>query len=166
VKLASRLQSTRPRGFWIPWLFVAFFLLVVAVNGAMIWYASRSWTGMATDHAYDKGLSYNRNLAAAQAQAALGWRSQLTARVVQGYDSEAELVLSSAEGVPIEDADVVAAFERPTSDGLDFKLPLEHRGKGVYRATFELPLVGLWQVHVTARRGSDLHVHDEWIVMR
>ena len=48
-----------------------------AVNGAMIWIALSSWTGLATNQPYDKGLTYNRNLEAAARQAALGWQPRL-----------------------------------------------------------------------------------------
>jgi hypothetical protein len=37
---------------------------------------------------------------------------------------------------------------------------------GVYRAAFDLPLVGLWDIHLTIRRGDDLFVHEERVMLR
>jgi nitrogen fixation protein FixH len=162
----ARLAMERPRGSWIPWLFFAFFVTMVSANGIMIWIAVRSWTGTATDQAYEKGLAYNRNLEAARLQAALGWSSRLEARVVAGFTAEALLTLSDVTGAPIEDAEVEARFERPTQIGADFTVGLAHEGQGRYRADFALPLVGQWNVHVIARRGGALFVHDERMVLR
>jgi nitrogen fixation protein FixH len=156
----------RPRGSWIPWLFVGFFLVVVGANGAMIWFATKSWTGLATSNPYDKGIHYNRNLEAARLQAELGWQPRLEARIVEGFAAEARLTVTDAQGAPVSGAEVAATFERPTQDGADFKLALEPAEPGVYRAAFDLPMVGLWDIHVTIRRGQDLYVHDERVMMR
>ena len=164
---AGRLPPlAQPRGSWIPWLFVAFLLVIFAANGALIWLAFGSWIGVATEEAYDKGLAYNRNLDAARAQAALGWRSELETRIVEGLAAEIRFVLTDAQGSPIEGAQVVAAFERPAQPEADFRLPLASRGGGAYGAAFELPLAGLWRVHVTARRDGDLFVRDDRVDLR
>ncbi|MFO1073614.1 MAG: FixH family protein [Geminicoccaceae bacterium] len=163
---ASRPAAAAAKGAWIPWLFVAFFAVVIAVNATMVWYALESWTGIATNDPYDQGLTYNRNLAAAEAQAALGWQSRLAARLTKGQAAEARFVLTDAQGGPIEGADVEASFERPTSEGVDFRLTLAPRDDGSYGASFALPVSGLWRVHITARRQGDLYVHDERVMLR
>jgi nitrogen fixation protein FixH len=163
---AGRLPLARPRGSWIPWLFVAFLLVILAANGALIWLALGSWAGVATEEAYAKGLAYNRNLEAARAQAALGWRSELDVRIAEGLAAEIRFVLTDARGSPIEDAEVTAAFERPAQPGADFRLPLASQGGGAYGAAFALPLAGLWRVHLTARHGDDLFVRDDRVDLR
>jgi nitrogen fixation protein FixH len=154
------------RGSWIPWLFVTFLLVVLAANSALIWLATASWTGLTVDDAYAKGLAYNRNLEAARQQAALGWRPRLAVRVGPGPGAEVELAISDREGVPLTGAAVEAAFTRPTRQGLDVRLHLTAEGRGVYRAEFEPPLPGLWDVHVTIRRAGDLFVHDQRLLLR
>ena len=62
----AAMPAAGARGRWIPWLFVGFLVVVAAVNGVMIWYALSSWTGLAANQAYDNGLTYNQNLAAAR----------------------------------------------------------------------------------------------------
>ena len=51
------------RDTWIPWAFVGFFLVVFAVNGAMMTIAFKTWTGLDTENAYQEGLAYNDRLA-------------------------------------------------------------------------------------------------------
>lgn len=158
------MRSGKAPGSWIPWLFVGFFALVVAVNGTMIWIALASWTGLAANRAYDRGLTYNRNLDAAARQAELGWRPTLTVRMgVAG--GEVELVLADAGDRPIAEAVVVVSFERPTSEGLDFVVPLEQATSGVYRGSFAPTASGAWNLHATIRRGEDLFVHDQRVVL-
>ena len=61
---------------WIPMIFVGGFLVIAAVNGVMIWLAVDTFTGIATERHYEKGLAYNQALAAAEVQAALGWTAE------------------------------------------------------------------------------------------
>lgn len=156
----------RARGSWIPWLFVGFFLLVVAVNGVMVYVATVSWTGLETQSSYDKGLQYNRNLEAAARQAELGWTPTFEARIVQGYLAEVELRVTDARNEPVDGADVLAVFERPGEQAADFELPLLAAGPGLYRARFDLPRVGVWKIHLTVRRGEDVYVRDEQVMLR
>jgi nitrogen fixation protein FixH len=163
---AAMARPATARGSWIPWLFVGFFALVVAVNGTMIWIAMSTWTGLAANQAYDKGLQYNRNLEAAQRQAALGWQPRLTARLVAGAAAQAELEVTNAQGRPVTGAEVVAEMERPTHEGADFSIALMPAEPGLYRAVFELPMIGAWNAHVTIRRQDDLFVHEQRLMLR
>ena len=158
------MAGARTPGAWIPWLLGALFLIVVAVNGVMIWLALTSWTGLATNRPYDRGLAYNRNLDAAIRQSALGWQPSLSVRAADG-EGEVALELRDREGLPVTDAEAAVVFERPTSEGSDFQVVLEALAPGSYRARFELPLPGVWNLHVTIRRGEDLHVLDERVFL-
>ena len=152
------------RGRWIPWLFVGMFLVVSAVNGVMIWYALSSWTGLAANEAYDQGLTYNRNLAAAARQARLGWSPKLSVRT-DGDGAEIELAVTDAERRPVTDAAVVVDFERPTFEGADFAVALSAFAPGRYRARLASPQSGVWNLHATIRRGEALFVHEQRIVL-
>jgi nitrogen fixation protein FixH len=153
-------MPVRPRGAWIPWLFVGFMAVVVAVNGAMIWLAFTTWTGLAADQPYDRGLRYNRNLDAAGRQAELGWRATLTVEA-----GAVQLTLTDAGGLPVTGADVLVRFERPTSEGLDFEVPLRPIASGVYHGGLGQPPAGAWNLHAAIRRGGDLFVHEQRAVL-
>lgn len=68
------LQAHDPnRGRWIPWVFVGGMLVVVLVNGVLIFQALSTFTGVTVGQAYDRGRTYNRVLDEAARQDALGW---------------------------------------------------------------------------------------------
>jgi len=156
----------RRPGWWIPWCFVAFFVVVLGVNGTMIAIALGSWTGLVAEGGYDKGLAYNRNIEAARAQAALGWTGELDAAAVGAGEGRVALRLADDTGRGLEGAAVTVSFERPTHEGVDFTVALRPRGDGLYRTRFELPLEGLWKLHVKALRGEDRFVMSERVVLR
>jgi nitrogen fixation protein FixH len=143
------------RDRWIPWAFVAFFVVVLAANGAMIWIAFATWTGLETESAYQKGLAYNRTLGAARAQEALGWRVELDLVAAAGRVAGLELTLADRYGSLIEDARVTARFVRPTHAGHDLELAVPHVHAGVYRAEAALPFAGVWELYVLAESGHD-----------
>ena len=149
------------RSLWIPWTIAGCFVIVVAVNVLMAWCAAWSWTGLVSPSAYDQGLTYNRNLAAEMHQRMLGWHCRFATE-----GSVVRVELRDRDGAPLTGAEVTATFERPDRDGSDFALPLAAEGAGVYAARVTVPEPGLWKVHVTARRGDDLHVTDTRLELR
>src|SRR5262249_55665126 len=81
----ARLSDRSARsGRHYPWLIVAGMALVVAVNGVLIYFAVSSFTGLATDDPYDKGLAFNQAAAAATAEAARGWQVDVAAAAAAG----------------------------------------------------------------------------------
>ena len=53
---------------------VSFFVVIIAANGMMAYFAIDTFSGLETDDAYRKGRDYNRTLELAQKQAELGWK--------------------------------------------------------------------------------------------
>ena len=135
---------------WIPWSFVAFFVLVLAANGSMIVAAFSTWPGLETTSAYQRGLAYNRTLAAASEQAGLGWRVGFDFNQDGPRYGVIQVDFADRFGNLIEDAEVQARFVRPTHQGVDRSVEIIHRGGGRYQAPIELPLDGQWDVHLTA----------------
>ncbi len=154
------------RGHWIPWAFGAFFLVVLIANGTMVYIGMTTWTGLVSENYYEEGRNYNRNIAAAEAQAALGWQLDIEARLRSGFEGELLVDLRDRQGAPITDAEVTARFVRPTSEGNDFAVALADAGDGRYRTVFTLPLTGLWEIHVDAVRGEDRFVRSRRVTLR
>lgn len=155
--MAGAMAGDGNRDRWIPWAFVAFFGVVLAANGAMIWIAFATWTGLETESAYHKGLAYNRTLAMARAQEAFGWRVVLDLSVTGPRLARLELTLADRHNSLIEDAEVTAAFVRPTHAGHDLELTVPHIHAGVYRAEAALPFAGVWELHLAAQSGGDTY---------
>jgi len=152
-------QKQRADGWWYPWIFVGAMVMVALVNGIMIFIALDTWTGLETEGHYRKGLIYNENLAADEAQAQRGWRFNLASDVVRvsGDSRTVELraQFSDSHGTSLDGLDVNALIVRPTHEGYDFETSMKALGNGAYGATIELPLAGQWDVRIHALRGDE-----------
>jgi len=150
------------RGRWYPWLFVAAFLVVIAVNGVMVTLAVESFAGLETEHPYERGLAYNETLAAKRAQDALGWTvafDAVPADMTEGMVRVVEVTgaFQDRAGAPLTGLDVRAVLRRPAAAGHDQEIALAPRGPGRYSATAELPFPGQWELLIVANgvhRGS------------
>lgn len=147
-------RRARPRGRWIPWIFVAGFLVTIAVNATLVWLAVGTFSGLETEHPYERGLDYNRTLAAAREQQARGWRVSLEV-VPSAGASEARRVSVVAsfldrDGRAIDGLAAAAAFLRPVRAADDVEVGLVGEGGGRYEAELDLPLGGFWDVELTA----------------
>lgn len=146
----------RRPGWWYPHIFTAGFAVVIAVNAALVYFATSTFAGLETEGAYDKGLKYNQTLAAAEAQRALGWTATAEVGAVglpaQGSGRTATLTvtLRDRHGGALGGLDVRAALTRPTIAGHDREVRLDHLGGGRYGATVDLPMPGQWDLRVDA----------------
>ena len=141
---------------WIPALIVAGFLVTIAVNGTMVWFALGTWTGLTTDRAYREGLAYNETLHEAQTTAALGWTVDLDI-AAEGSGQIAELTIAEADGSPVDGATVLGLFVRPTHEGYDFDVAFLQVAAGRYVAEFIAPLPGQWDLRFEIDRGGNVY---------
>jgi len=140
---------------WIPWTFVGLFAVMLIANGALVFFAFDSWTGLSTEHAYQRGITYNRVLADERAETALGWLVATTLVPTEPGRGRIEVRIEDRAGAPIDDAVVRALLRRPLREGFDSKVALDGLGGGRYAAAVAVPLPGQWEVRVLARRGAD-----------
>lgn len=136
------------RSRWIPWAFVAFFGVVLAANGAMVVLAIASWPGLETQQAYQRGLAHDEALAAAAAQAALGWEVEFALEQTGPRAAALRLDLADRFGNTLQHAEVQAALVRPTHGGHDLVVAVPHHYGGRYLKDIALPLAGQWEVRV------------------
>ena len=149
------------RSQWIPWVFVAAFVVVAAVNGVLIWSAITSSPGLVADHAYELGRHYNQELAAARAQASLGWTASLDVA-----DGEAVFAVTGRDGAPIAGLDVDLVALRPVGAGEPLAAKLVEATPGRYRAPLALTRAGQWQLDLVARRGAAEFVLGKRILVK
>lgn len=139
-----------PRGRWIPWVFVAGFGLVVAVNAVLITAAVRTFTGTTTSGAYNRGLDYGEVLAEAQRQRVLGW----SGRISRG-EGAVLVALRGPDSTPLPaDALVAGRLQRPL-ERLSLPLDFAPAGPGSWRAAAEVPAPGAWEAVLIVTRGGD-----------
>lgn len=144
---APRGRKRQP-GWYIPWLFVAFFGVVVAANSFMVYIAMTTYTGLETDNHYLKGLHYNAALEGARAQAERGWKVDLSFQSQAARKGIVGLNLRDRYGNLLNGSVVKVSFIRPTSADHDVTLELPYIGDGRYGTDVELPFSGNWDLRV------------------
>lgn len=163
--MMAEMSGPRPSDRFIPWYFVAFFVVLTIVLGTLVWIALHDFPGTVTDQPYERGLAYNKTLQATAAEVALGWHGKIVLSPADGgyrihYD------LRGADGQPLKDATVQCWFYRPSNSKLDQKLALTAQSDGSFAATVPLPVKGVWEVRLAARAGGHDFQQSERIVVQ
>lgn len=156
----ARVNRQRPDGWWYPWIFVAGFAVVIVVNGFLIFFATSTFNGLETSNPYERGVAYNKEIAAADAQTALGWTAEFAltgVKSIEGQDGRKaalRLRLRDRDAAPVDGLTIVATLRRPTQAGLDQTVELLPGAPGEYGAVATVPLAGLWDIKIVAERGT------------
>lgn len=129
---------------------LAFFGVVIVANGIFIYAALKSWSGLETKDAYERGLAYNETLRAAEEQIAQGWTLDLSVEKASPGEGAVSALLRDASGVGIDGLAVTVRFVRPVAEGYDRTVALAPVGEGRYRADVALPMAGQWDARVLA----------------
>lgn len=135
--------DSKPIDKFIPWMIVAFFVVVAAVNAVFVTLAIRTLPGTVVEHPYEEGIEYNKIIADEARQNALGWSGKISYA-----DGTLRFILTGKDGDPLEGAKVKAKIERPISDGYDRDIQLTDKGDGIYEAGLRFPLPGLWNARI------------------
>jgi nitrogen fixation protein FixH len=136
---------------WPLWILSGFFGVIFAVNGTMAYLGAISFTGLTTEQAYEKGRTYNTELARVEAQKKLGWKANLKAVSLPAegrYLIELNLTMNQADQEPVTGGKVDALLVRPTHEGHDQTVTLTETKSGTYSGNVELPLAGQWEVRI------------------
>lgn len=150
----NRLPNARPQpsgrrpGWYIPFFFFAFFGVVIAVNGIMLYFATSTFNGLETEDHFMKGIKYNQDLAGAKAQAERAWKVDLAFDSPEPGKAKVNLTLHDKHGNLLKDAKVRMKFIRPTMQGYDRTITPEYAGDGRYVAALDLPLPGIWDIRL------------------
>ena len=136
------------RGAYVPWLFVAGFGVVIAVNAVMIWFAVSSFSGLYSSDPREQGLHYNDVLARERQRDALGWKVDLA---WHASGSRLEIDLRDATGQPLVGALVTVNFVRPVEKRAPISVALQPVDLGRFAARVDLPEQGNWDVDVVVK---------------
>lgn len=146
------------------WIIIGGFSIVFAANSALVYFALASWTGLETEQHFVKGLAYNRDLEGARRQQTQGWQMTLKTTFSGSAAGVVGITFSDRDGKPLSDLNVKVFAVRPTREGYDRKFEAIAMGEGAYQSAFTLPLQGVWDLRVVARRGEDDFQRVERIV--
>ena len=151
---------------WVPMTFIAGFLVVIAVNGTLIFYAQDTFSGLDTASPYERGLDYNKTLAAEAAQERLGWHYQAAITGESGNERILRVQMADQEGRPLKDLTLEAYLVRPANEGLDVTVAPQPAGDGTYVASFALPALGQWELRVVAHRDEVSWQHSQRLFVK
>jgi nitrogen fixation protein FixH len=136
----------------IPWLFVAGFAIVIAVNATMMSLAIGSFSGLYTPKPRDRGLHYNEIVAAQKSRDALGWRIDAAWQADRG---RLEVAVADAAGQPLTGARIAAELVRPVEKRPPLPVVLLAIGSGRYAGDIDLPARGNWDLDIVVEHGGD-----------
>lgn len=131
---------------------LAFFGVVFAANGALVFFALDTFPGLAADHAYDAGLAYNRVLETARQQQMRGWVSAIS---LEGGGRDVVVRIAAREGAPVTGLAARVTFRRPLGAAHRHTVALAEKSPGTYVGAAALPLAGRWYGIVEASQGGE-----------
>lgn len=134
-------------------ILVGFFGVMLAVNFIFATYAVKTFSGLDADNPYDSGLAYNQEIAAAKAQAALGWTVDI------GHETGSDAVqfnvtVKDRDGAPVTGLDAELSFYFPATRKLDRHIVAAPVANGVYSGAAALSK-GHWVVELDLKRGGE-----------
>ena len=144
---------------WPMWILAGFFGVIFLANGVLVYLANTSFSGLTTEEAYEKGRTFNKELARSDAQNKLGWTAVLksTSEKAEGrHLIRLDLIMTQADKQPLTGGKIDLLLVRPTHEGYDQQLSMTEGAAGNYSAHVELPLPGQWEVRavVSAKDGA------------
>ncbi len=142
-------QPRRLTGFKVLLILVAFFGIVFAINGVMMYVAIDTFPGLATESSYEAGRRFNKDIAAARAQVESGWKADLTARRSNDGSAFLSFTPRDAEGRPVSGLVVTTHLFRPTTDEGESFVTLTEGESGVYRARTPV-FAGVYDIELVA----------------
>jgi nitrogen fixation protein FixH len=135
----SVLTPPRSRFSIVPWLFVAGFAIVIAVNGTMTWLAIDSFSGLYSSKPRDRGLHYNQIVAEQRERDALGWKVETS---WQAPDRTFGVTVAGRELV------------RPAEKRAPLRIAMSDLGGGRFAGTVDLPARGSWDADIVIVSGG------------
>ena len=134
---------------------LAFFAVVIGVNGVMIALAVGTMPGLESEKPYQAGISYNAEIETARAQAARHWAvSSHVGRDATGR-AAIKVEASDAAGAAVGGLTVTVRLMRPTNQRADRVLSLNERERGTYLGDTADVAPGAWDVEIEAGRGPE-----------
>ena len=152
-------MSNKSTSAWrSPWVIAWIGILVafVLVSGFRIYLAVATDPGLVVEDYYERGQDYEDNLLKRLARDS-GWNMQIEAPKTVDVAKPAVFGfrIKDNEGNPVNPDAVVFYVYRPADAELDFSLPMRQMAPGYYQAEVSFPLLGVWDILVSAKSGDD-----------
>jgi nitrogen fixation protein FixH len=133
---------------------VAFFAVIFAANFTLATFAVTTFGGVETKNAYQAGLAYSREIAAARVQDGRHWTFEARLSPLRADGVTVEIAARDAAGLPLAGIDVILTFAHPADRRQDKVVPLNAGGAGKYRGRIGVA-PGQWDLVVEASRDGE-----------
>ena len=126
-------------------MLIAFFGVIIGVNFLLAYLANSTWSGLVVENGYVASQNFDKDLAKAKAQEALGWKVDFA----YGKDS-VTINFADAKGAKIDSLNLTGKLQRTVTDKEDQVLTFGWMGSGNYKAPARLA-PGLWEVEIDGK---------------
>ncbi len=141
-----------------PWViaWVAMVVIFFSMNMFMIYMAADKNPGLVVDDFYDRGQDYEKNMLKRMARDP-GWkmRIQLPKKIDVDQSVTCRFKVTDESGQPVSPDSVTFFAYRPSDKNADFSVPMHAVEPGLYEAEVKFPLLGAWDILVSATKGED-----------
>jgi nitrogen fixation protein FixH len=153
--IPGRTDLTRPlTGRSVVVILGLFFGVMFIANGALIYTALSTLHGEEMENSYDASQAYNRQIAAARAQNALGWVADVDTRQ-EGGGARVVAEFRDRNGSPVAGLEVRARFVHPFDRSADREAPLVSDGEA-YEGVAGPLHAGRWTLVIEARQDGQV----------
>jgi nitrogen fixation protein FixH len=145
---------------------VAFFAVVAAVNAVMMTAAVTTFSGVETKNAYQAGVTFAREEAAAEAQESRHWRVNSSLLPQANGLTQVGLSAQDRAGQPLAGLEATVSLIHPNDRRLDRPVAMQASAPGHFRGTVT-PSPGQWDLVIElSRDGERLFRSKERIILR
>lgn len=139
----------------IPYIFLAFFAVIIVVNVCYVYISNKTWRGVVTNDSYQKGIRYNDAINQMKKQKDSGWSLKINYTRTSERGGIFAVVPLDKESALIKDAKIYVHFKRPTQSGFDFMVYLEF-ADGTYRTNVIFPMMGQWDAEIVVSKDENI----------
>jgi nitrogen fixation protein FixH len=151
--MSMQMTGRQLTGRHVAYMLGAFFGVMFAVNGAFVYFALGSFSGLSETDAYKRGLAYNQELDHRERQLARHWQPSLEFIQKEGDNGSLVLEMMDSQGNRLTALTVSATLRRPVIDGSDRSIDFLYDG-GRYVADLAFAGPGQWDVSILANGGG------------
>lgn len=141
-----------------PWViaWVGILVAFVIISGVRIFLAVDSNPGLVDKDFYARGQDYEQNLLKRKARDP-GWKMRIEAPpyVDIGKPTRFGFRVADPNGEPVTPDSVTFRVYRPADETQDFSVPMQPLEAGFYQVEVSFPLLGVWDILVSATNGED-----------
>ncbi|MGA8171715.1 MAG: FixH family protein [Methylocystis sp.] len=134
-------------------MLLAFFGVIGSVNAVMVYSALSTFSGEVDAHPYEHGIAYNRDIASAREQAALGWKVVASLTRLPSGETEIVVLARDANGADISGIEIAANLASPVDKKQDVSAKPRETAPGRFEARV-VAAPGVRDLVLTASRGG------------